>query len=166
MSMVNQVVESVKRDMEKYAVQYRMDAKKRAEARDVPPATEQEMGWAIDSEYNSIQSELVTEEVKEKWTGLFTTAIDQANSSYDTLFVESMVAALQHTHKAIQSEFWLRMLSVMAEVSGMDACQFDPRNMWVKDVLSRMLWAKDHPSEMDAVTRMDENQLRKLRLSN
>ena len=165
MSIVNSVVESVKKHMDAFATIFQMEARNRAEARDVPPANEQEMGWAIHSEWGTIQTELVMTEVKDKWIDMFKTTIDQANSSYDQLFIESMVAALQAIHPTIQSDFWLRMLKVMEVVASADPNGFDARNAWCRDVLGRMVWAKNHPDEIDALQRMPEDQLRKLRMS-
>lgn len=166
MSIVDKITDQVKSDMNKYAEQFKQDAIKRVDAREVPPANEMERDWAIDSEWNSIQSEMVREQVKEEWVKQFQFTIDQANSSFDELFVESMVTAIQTTHRHIQSEFWLRMLKVMESVATADDCYFDPRNAWTKDFLTRMIFAYKNSTEVDILRCMTEKELWEFRIRN
>lgn len=166
MSIVNTITDQVKSDMNKYAEQFKQDAIKRVDAREVPPANEMERGWAIDSEWNSIQSELVKEAVHEAWVEMFKQTIDQATSSYDREFEAAMLEAIQTTHRHIQSEFWLRMLKVMESVATADDCYFDPRNAWTKDFLARMIFAYKNSTEVDILRCMTEKELWEFRIRN
>ena len=166
MSIVTKITEEVKATMNKYAEQFKQDAIKRVEARAEQPANEMERGWAIDSEWNSIQSELVKEAVHEAWVEMFKQTIDQANSSYDREFEAAMLEAIQTTHRHIQGEFWLRMLKVMEAVSKADDCQFDPRNAWTKDFLARMIFAYANSIEVDILRGMTEKELWEFRVNN
>lgn len=164
MSIVTKITEEVKATMNKYAEQFKQDAIKRVEARAEQPANEMERGWAIDSEWNSIQSELVKEAVHEAWVEMFKQTIDQANSSYDREFEAAMLEAIQTTHRTIQSEFWLRMLKVIDAVAKADSCYFDPRNAWTKEVCERMIFSYTHSVEVDILRNMTTEDLYRFRL--
>lgn len=166
MSIVAAVTDTVKALMAKHKESFERDAMDRVNARKEPPANEQEMKWALESEYNTIQSNLVQEQVLDKWTGMAKELIEQANSSYDELFVQAMVDAMKLTHKTIQSEFWLRMIKVMDKNSKLADSHFDPRNAWTKDVLARMIFAHTHSVEVDILRGMSENELWEFRTKN
>lgn len=102
---------------------------------------------------------------KEQWIEIFKQTIDHANTRYDAEFVDSMIDAINTSTSTTQSEFWLRMLSVMDRIAKQDSCYFDSRNAWVKETMDRIIWANSHQSEIDAVRRMEDSQLRRLRLS-
>lgn len=122
-----------------------------------------EMEWAIDSELNSIQSELVKQQVHEEWVNMFKETIDQANSSFDNEFVMSMVEAIQTSHRTIQSEFFLRLIKVFGEISKSDDSRFDARNEWTKEMCKRFSFCVSHVGEIDRLRNMTEDELHKFR---
>ena len=159
MSKVTEISATVEAFMGKHKDSFLDDAKKRALARTNPPANDQELEWATQSEYSSIKSELVEEQVKDTWIAMFKETIEQANSSFDDLFVAAMLEAIQTSHRRIQSEFWLRMLKVMEKVSTAGNRHFDPRNEWTKDFLARMIFSYTHSTEVDILRNMSEDEL-------
>ena len=165
MSIVNTIAANVETFMKINKEIYIKEGKSRAESRKNPPENDKELEWAINSEFNSIKQELVQDQVRNDWTAMFMSTIDQANSSYDGLFVDSMVDAIQKTHKTIQSEFWLRMFKVMEKISVANDFHFDQRNEWTKDFLSRMVFAFSHSEEIDKLRKMSEKELSNFRLS-
>jgi Glu-tRNA(Gln) amidotransferase subunit E-like FAD-binding protein len=142
---------------------YKQEALFRVKDRKDQPESDKEMEWAIDSELNSIQSELVKQQVHEEWVNMFKETIDQANSSFDNEFVMSMVEAIQTSHRTIQSEFFLRLIKVFGEISKSDDSRFDARNEWTKEMCKRFSFCVSHVGEIDRLRNMTEDELHKFR---
>ena len=164
MSIVSKITADVKADMENDLDYYKQEALSRVKDRKDQPETIEAMGWAINSELNSIQSELVKESVHTEWVNMFKETIDQANSSFDNEFVMAMVEAIQTSHKTIQSEFFLRMIKVFDIISKSDDVYFDPRNEWTKEMCKRFSFAVSHAEEVDRLRNMTENELYNFRM--
>lgn len=164
MSIVTKITEEVKAEMAQNSEIYNDHAIKRVNARLEPPANEQEFGWAVAAELNTIQTEKVKDALNNDWVEMFRETIDQANSSYEQEFVAAMVTAIQTSHKTTQSEFWLRMLKVIDAVAKADSCHFDPRNAWTKEVCERMIFSYTHSVEVDILRNMTVEDLYRFRL--
>ena len=164
MSIVIKITEEIKSEMAQFADEYKQAAQDRVKERKEQPETVEEMGWAINSELNSIQTELVKERVHNEWVEMFTKTIDQANSSYDNEFVLAMVEAILTSHRTIQSEFFLRLIKVFDEISKSDDSRFDARNEWTRDMCRRFSFCVSHAEEIDRLRNMTDYELFKFRM--
>ena len=163
-SIVMKITEEIKSEMANFADLYKQEALNRVKERKEQPETVEAMGWAIDSELNSIQTELVKERVNNEWVEMFTKTIDQANSSYEQEFVAAMVESILTNHRTIQSEFFLRLIKVFDEISKSDDSRFDARNEWTKEMCKRFSFCVSHVGEIDRLRNMTEDELFKFRM--
>ena len=164
MSIVLKITNEIKSEMKTDQEWYKQEALDRVKERKEQPETVEEMGWAINSELNSIQSELVKERVHEEWLKMFKETIDQANTSFENEFVLAMVEAIQTNHRTIQSEFFLRLIKVFGEISKSDDSRFDARNEWIKEMCNRFSFCVSHAGEIDRLRNMTEDELFKFRM--
>lgn len=164
MSIVSKITADVKAAMENDLDYFKRIALSRVKDRKDQPESDKEMEWAINSELNSIQSELVKERVHTEWVNMFKETIDQANSSLDHELVVAMVEAIHTSHRTIQSEFFLRMIKVFDVISKSDDVYFDPRNEWTKEMCKRFSFAVSHAGEIDRLQNMTEDELFKFRM--
>ena len=164
MSIVVKITEEIKSEMANFVDEYKQAALDRVKERKEQPETVEEMEWAINSELNSIQTELVKERVHNEWVEMFTKTIDQANSSFENEFVLAMVEAILTNHRTIQSEFFLRLIKVFDEISKSDDSRFDARNEWTKEMCKRFSFCVSHAGEIDRLRNMTEDELFKFRM--
>ena len=164
MSIVMKITEEIKSEMANFVDLYKQEAIDRVKERKEQPETVEAMGWAINSELNTIQTELVKERVHNEWVEMFTKTIDQANSSFDNEFVMAMVEAILTNHRTIQSEFFLRLIAVFGEISKSDDFRFDARNEWIKEMCNRFSFCVSHAGEIDRLRNMTEDELYKFRM--
>lgn len=164
MSIVMKITEEIKSEMKTDQEWYKQEALDRVKEREEQPETVEAMGWAIASELNSIQTELVKESVHNEWVKMFKETIDQANSSFEQEFVAAMVEAIHTNHRTIQSEFFLRLIKVFGEISKSDDSRFDARNEWTKEMCKRFSFCVSHVGEIDRLRNMTEDDLFKFRM--
>ena len=164
MSIVMKITEEIKSEMKTDQEWYKQEALDRVKEREEQPETVEAMGWAIASELNSIQTELVKESVHNEWVKMFKETIDQANSSFENEFVMAMVEAIHTSHRTIQSEFFLRLIKVFGEISKSDDSRFDARNEWTKEMCKRFSFCVSHVGEIDRLRNMTEDELFKFRM--
>ena len=164
MSIVMKITEEIKSEMKTDQEWYKQEALDRVKEREEQPETVEAMGWAIASELNSIQTELVKESVHNEWVKMFKETIDQANSSFEQEFVAAMVEAIHTSHRTIQSEFFLRLIKVFGEISKSDDSRFDARNEWTKEMCKRFSFCVSHVGEIDRLRNMTEDELFKFRM--
>jgi len=158
------ITEEIKSEMANFVDLYKQEAFNRVKDRKDQPESDKEMEWAIDSELNTIQTELVKERVNNEWVNMFKETIDQANSSFEQEFVAAMVEAILTNHRTIQSEFFLRLIKVFDEISKSDDSRFDARNEWTKEMCKRFSFCVSHVGEIDRLRNMTEDELFKFRM--
>ena len=100
--------------------------------------TQEEIGFMMNGEKNSLHKELFDAEYNEKAVKMFMDMIDSFNSSSHAETNKAFLEALTRTHRHIQGEFWNNLLKVAYNYSQLDDRFFDGRNAFAKDLTARM----------------------------
>ena len=113
------------------------------------PLNDLERKIMVEGEFRSIQSEYIAEHLHEERVEQFKEFFDLHNSSGNAEIVKAMLEALQKTHRHIQSEALTNIVKLMEGIS--KAMHFDGRNQHWQQITERLVWAYNHPNEVEAL---------------
>lgn len=165
MSILTKVEADINQQIEDNKDVYERHALQRVQKRREPPKDPEELALAVRGEMSLIRYNMIKEEALEQWVKMFMVAIKQSSSSYRSDLEQAMLEAYQRSHRFDQSEFMFRLIKLFENIADSDTqAHFDARNLWTQDLARRFTFAAMHPEEMSVLMKMDDKQLRDMRI--